>query len=139
LYTNWTTLWQERDQAMLDFTNIFHTLCTYLGIKYSKRNLVLKYYGASYRYIQTEMEFLDISSLGVAYRYAIKIEQKIKKNTRQFGPRNPAQQNPGKGSPNPQKKRTEKIWKVSGQPIQDASKEGHQKDKERHREVVRIP
>jgi hypothetical protein len=36
LYTKWTTLWQERDQAVLEFTNIFHTLCTKLGIKYSE-------------------------------------------------------------------------------------------------------
>jgi hypothetical protein len=36
LYTKWTTLQQERDQAMPDFTNIFHTLRTKLGIKYSK-------------------------------------------------------------------------------------------------------
>ena len=35
LYTKWTTLRQERDQAMLEFTNIFHTLCTKMGIKYS--------------------------------------------------------------------------------------------------------
>jgi hypothetical protein len=50
------------------------------------------------------MEFLDISSLGVAYRYAVKIEQKIKQKTRQFGPRNPSQQKLGKGSPNPPNK-----------------------------------
>jgi hypothetical protein len=31
---------------------------------------------------------------------------------------------------------TDKIWKVSGQPIEAASKEGHQKDKERYWEVV---
>jgi hypothetical protein len=47
------------------------------------------------------MEFLDISSLGVAYRYAVKIEQKLKQKTRQFGPGNPSQQNPGKSNPNP--------------------------------------
>jgi hypothetical protein len=47
------------------------------------------------------MEFLDISSLGVTYRYAIKIEQKLKQKTWKFGPRNPSQQNPGKGGPNP--------------------------------------
>jgi hypothetical protein len=28
LYTKWTTLRRERDQAVLDFTNIFHTLPT---------------------------------------------------------------------------------------------------------------
>ena len=33
LYTKWTTLRQERDQAVPDFTNIFHTLRTKLGVK----------------------------------------------------------------------------------------------------------
>jgi hypothetical protein len=50
------------------------------------------------------MEFLDISSLGAAYRYAVKIEQKLKQKTWQFGPGNPSQQKPGKGGPNPQNK-----------------------------------
>jgi hypothetical protein len=36
LYTEWTTLWQERDQAEQDFTNIFHALLTKLGIKDSE-------------------------------------------------------------------------------------------------------
>jgi hypothetical protein len=67
LYTKWTTLRQERDQAMPEFTNIFLTLCTKMGIKDSERHLVLKYRGALHRYIQTEMEFLDISSLSAAY------------------------------------------------------------------------
>jgi hypothetical protein len=77
-YTRWTTLCQERDQTVPDFTNIFHTLCTKLGIKYFERHLVLKYYGCLHRYIQTEMEFLDITSLGMDYRYVVKIEQKFK-------------------------------------------------------------
>ena len=77
-YTRWTTLWQERDQAMSECTNIFHTLSTKLGIRDSERHLVLKYCGYLHKYIQTEMEFLDISSLGAAYRYAVKIEQKFK-------------------------------------------------------------
>jgi hypothetical protein len=111
LYTKWTTLRQERDQTMQDFTNIFHTLHTNLGIKDSKRNLVLKYRGALHRYIQTEMEFLDISSLGATYRYAVKIEQKLKQKTRQFGPRNPSQQKPGKGGPNPSNKGQRKDGK----------------------------
>ena len=50
------------------------------------------------------MEFLDISSLGTTYRYAIKIEQKLKQKTRQFGLGNPSLQNPGNGDPNPQNK-----------------------------------
>jgi hypothetical protein len=50
------------------------------------------------------MEFLDISSFGVAYQYAVKIEQNLKQKMRLFGPRNPSQQNPGKGGPYPQNK-----------------------------------
>jgi hypothetical protein len=69
---------QERGQQVLEFTNTIHTLCTKLGIKYSKRNLVLKYRGDLHIYIQTEMDFMDISSLSVAYRYAVKIENKFK-------------------------------------------------------------
>jgi hypothetical protein len=61
-----------------ELTNLFHTLCTKLGIKDSEKNLVLKYHSCLNIYIQEEMEFLDISSLGVAYRYAAKIEQKFK-------------------------------------------------------------
>jgi hypothetical protein len=103
VYTKWTILRQERDQAVPDFTNIFHTLCTKLGIKDSERHLVIKYRGALHRYIHTKMEFLDISSLGTAYRYAVKIEQKLRQ-TRQFGLGLPLQQKPGKGSPNLQNK-----------------------------------
>jgi hypothetical protein len=50
------------------------------------------------------MEFLDISSLGTAYRYVVKIEQKLKQKMQKFEPGNPSQQNPGKGSPNLQNK-----------------------------------
>jgi hypothetical protein len=52
-YTRWTTLCQERDQTIPDFTNIFHTLRTKLGVKYSERHLLLKYRGCLHRYIQT--------------------------------------------------------------------------------------
>jgi hypothetical protein len=47
------------------------------------------------------MEFLDISSLGVAYRYAAKIEQKFKQKKRDFGSAN---QKHGKGTPKLQNK-----------------------------------
>jgi hypothetical protein len=77
-YMRWTKLRQERGQAVAEFTNTFHTLCTKLGIKDSERHLVLKYHGALHRYIQTQMDFMDISSLSAAYRYAVKIEQKFK-------------------------------------------------------------
>jgi hypothetical protein len=81
-YMRWTTLHQKRDQTVSEYTNIFHTLCSKLGIKYSERHLVLKYYNGLHRYIQTNMDFLDISSLGVAYRYEIKIEQKFKQQSK---------------------------------------------------------
>jgi hypothetical protein len=77
-YMRWTMLHQKWDQTVTEFTNTFHTLRTKLGIKESKWHLVLKYSGALHRYIQIKMEFMDISSLGVAYRYAFKIEQKFK-------------------------------------------------------------
>jgi hypothetical protein len=84
--------------------NIFHILHTKLGIKYLEKHMVLKYHGALHRYIQVEMEFLDISSLGAAYRYVVKIEQKLKQKTPQFGSGNPSQKNPRKGGPNPYNK-----------------------------------
>ena len=74
-YIQCTTLWQQRDQDVHELKNLFHTLRTKLGIKDSEKNLVLKYRNCLHRYIQEEMEFLDISSLGMAYRYATKIEQ----------------------------------------------------------------
>jgi hypothetical protein len=76
-------LHQQRDQVVSKFNNTFHTLRTKLGIKHSKQNLVLKYYGSLHKYIQNEMEFLDISSLGDAYRHAIKIEQKFRHHNKQ--------------------------------------------------------
>ena len=49
-----------------------------VGYKIFREHLVLKYQSCLDRYIQEEMEFLDISSLGVAYRYAAKIKQRFK-------------------------------------------------------------
>jgi hypothetical protein len=88
-YMRWTTLWQESGQTVLEFTNNFHTLHTKMGIKDFAWHLVLEYYGAMYRYIQTEMDFLYISSLGVAYRYVVKIKQKFRhQNKWEFGSAN---------------------------------------------------
>jgi hypothetical protein len=99
----WKTLRQERGQALSEFTNTFHTLRTKLGIKYSERHLVLKYHGALHRYIQTEMDFLDISSLSSSYRYDVKIEQKFKhQNKREFGSENSQQLKNDKDDPNKQ-------------------------------------
>ena len=102
-YMRCTTLQQERGQAVPEFTNTFHTLRTKLGIKYSEQHLVLKYHGALHKYIQTKMDFLDISSLSTAYRYAVKIEQKFKhQNKWEFGSENPQQPKYDKDDPNKQ-------------------------------------
>jgi hypothetical protein len=106
-YMRWTTLRQEKGQSVPEFTNSFHTLRTKLGIKDSERHLVLKYRGVLHRHIQTEMDFLDISSLGAAYRYAVKIEQKFKhQNKREFGSANPQQPKYDKDNPNKQSPET---------------------------------
>jgi hypothetical protein len=76
-YMRWKTLRQKKDQMVPEYTNIFHTLCSKMGIKDSERHLVLKYRSVLHRYIQKNMDFLDISSLGVFYRYAVKIEKKF--------------------------------------------------------------
>ena len=42
IYIKWTTLRQGRDQYVPEFTNVFYTLRTNLGIKDSEKHLVLK-------------------------------------------------------------------------------------------------
>ena len=85
-----------------EYTNNFHTLLTKLGIKEFEWNLILKYCSGLHRYIRTEMDFLDISSLGSTYRYGVKIEEKFRqKNKRDSGPANPPHKQ-GKGNPGPQ-------------------------------------
>jgi hypothetical protein len=99
----WTTLRQERGQEVPEFTNTFHTLHTKIGIKDYEQHLVLKYHGALHKYIQTEMDFLDISSLSVAYRYVVKIEKKFKhQNKWEFGSANLQQPKYDKDDPNKQ-------------------------------------
>jgi hypothetical protein len=82
---------------MSEFTNTFHTLCTKMGIKDSEQHLVLKYRGALHRYIQTKMDFLNISSLGDSYRYVVKIEHKFRhQNKWEFRSANTQQPKNGK-------------------------------------------
>jgi hypothetical protein len=50
------------------------------------------------------MDFLYISSLGMAYRYVAKIEHKFKQKRQEFESANSSQMKQGKGGPNPQKK-----------------------------------
>jgi hypothetical protein len=49
------------------------------------------------------MDFINISSLGASYRYAVKIEYKFRhQNKWEFGSTNPKQPNHGKDDPNQQ-------------------------------------
>jgi hypothetical protein len=98
--------------------------------------MVLKYHGALHRYIHTEMEFLDISSLGTAYRYARQNRAEAQTKDMAIWAWEPLTTKYRKGKPQPTKQRKEKIWIVSGQLVQATRKEGHQKDKERYQEVV---
>jgi hypothetical protein len=70
---------------------------------------MLKYHGGLHIYIQAEMDILDISSLGVTYRYVVKIEKNIKQKTRKFGPGNHSHRKEVKGSPNPKKRDRENM------------------------------
>jgi len=47
------------------------------------------------------MEFLEIASLGTAYRYVVKIEHKFKQKRKEFGSANSSQYKQGKGGPKP--------------------------------------
>jgi len=125
-YIKWTTLQQGRDQDVPEFTNIFYTLRTQLGIKDSELHLVLKYRGCLHRYIQEEMEFLNISSLGMAYRYAIKIKQKSKQRKRDFGSTNSKW---GKGFPKLQNQGQSQDGATQDNPLKPQEKNNTTKSK----------
>jgi hypothetical protein len=100
-YMRWSTPRQGKSQTVTDFKNTFHTLGTKLGIKYTKKNLVLEYRGALHRYIQNEMDFLNISSLGSTYPYVVKIEQIFRHQKKwEFGSANLQQPKHNKDDPN---------------------------------------
>ena len=47
----WITQWKGRDQDVLEFTNIFHTLHMKLGIKDFEWHMVLKFHDCVNKYI----------------------------------------------------------------------------------------
>lgn len=49
---------------MHELMNLFHSMCIELGIKYSKKNMVLMYHSCFQKYIQEELDFSYISLLG---------------------------------------------------------------------------
>jgi hypothetical protein len=67
---------------MLEYTIIFHTLHSNLGIIDSERHLVLKYRSGLHNYIKEKMDLLHISSLGATYQYVVKIEQKFRQQNK---------------------------------------------------------
>jgi hypothetical protein len=73
------------------------------------------------------MEFLDIASLGTAYRYAIKVEQEFKQKRQEFGFANSSQPKQGKGSSNPHSKGQRK----DGHSQDNQSKLQHKKGNEK--------
>jgi hypothetical protein len=73
------------------------------------------------------MEFLDISSLGVAYQYAAKIEQKFKQKKRYFGSTNQKQ---GKGTPKPQRKGPSQGGAAQDNPLNPQTNKNTTKPKE---------
>jgi hypothetical protein len=79
------------------------------------------------------MEFLDIASLGAAYRYVVKIKQKFKQKRREFGSSNSSQSKQGKGSPNPQNKGERK----DGHSQDNQSKQKHKKGNEKSKKDTR--
>jgi hypothetical protein len=123
-YIKWTTLRQGRDQDVPEFTNIFHTLRTQLGIKDSELHLVLKYRGCLHRYIQEEMEFLE--HLLTRHSIPIRCQNRAKVQTeeaRLWICKSEAQRTkPRRGDPR--------------QPVEAARKEQHHEAEEGHRKVV---
>jgi hypothetical protein len=95
--------------------------------------MVIKYHGCFHRYIQTEMDFLYIASLGTTYRYVVKIKHKFKKKRREFGSVNPSQPNQGKGNPNPHNKGPSR----DGRPQDNQSKPQHKKGNEKTKKDMR--
>jgi hypothetical protein len=70
------------------------------------------------------MEFLDISSLGMAYRYVIKIEQKLKQKMRNLGLGTPHNKIQERAGPNLQNKGQRKY----GPPQDNQSRPQAKKD-----------
>jgi hypothetical protein len=52
---------------VMNRTNIFHTLCSNMGIKDFEWNMVLNNLSGLHKYIQIQMDLLGISSLGATY------------------------------------------------------------------------
>jgi hypothetical protein len=79
------------------------------------------------------MEFLEIASLGMAYRYTVKIEQEFKQKWWEFGSANPSHMKQGKGNPKPHNKGPSQA----GHPQDNPSKPQHKKGNEKMKKDTR--
>jgi hypothetical protein len=75
------------------------------------------------------MDFMDITSLGVAYRYVVKIRKKFKKKRREYVSTNSSQLKHGKGGPNPQNKGHRKYGHSQDNQSKPQHKKGNEKSK----------
>jgi hypothetical protein len=98
-----------------------------LGIKDSEHHLVLKYHGCLHRYIQTEMEFLDIASLGTTYRYVSRSSINLSRKGESLDLQTPHSRSREKAGPNPHSKGPSR----DGHPQDNQSKPQHKKGNEK--------
>jgi hypothetical protein len=75
------------------------------------------------------MEFLDMASLGAAYRYVVKIEQKLKQKRQGFGSANSSHPKQEKGSCNPQNKGQRKDGHSQDNQSKPQPKKGNENSK----------
>jgi hypothetical protein len=74
------------------------------------------------------MDFMDISSLDVAYRYVVKIKHKFKQKKRKFNFTNSSQQKQGKDCPKPQNEGQNKYGPPQGNYSKPHRKKGNEKE-----------
>jgi hypothetical protein len=72
---------------------------------------------------------MEIASLGMTYRYDVKIDQKFKQNRQEFGSKNSSQPKKGKGGPNPHIKGLIKYVHSQENQSKSKHKNGNEKTK----------
>jgi hypothetical protein len=77
-YMRWTTPQQEKGPSSVRVHKYLPYLAHQAEYQILREKIGSKIPRDLHRYIQTEMDFLDISSLGVAYRYVVKTKKKFR-------------------------------------------------------------
>jgi hypothetical protein len=122
-YTRWTTLRQERDQTVPDFTNIFHTLHTKLGIKDSERTSGAQIPHCLHRYIQTKWSFWTSPHWVRLIDTLSRSSRNLSRKGESLDLQTPHSRSREKVAPT-HTARDKKIWPLSGQPVQATTQEG---------------